>query len=99
MKRRIGLAATLAVLGLAVFAGSAAAAPPETPNEFVGACNMLASWPDLGPAKGVGVQPDGGMEKAMFGTPAYERFGYHNGNLGMDHAVFVSGGGVVPPNC
>ena len=93
MKRRIALAVTLAVLGLAVFAGSAAAAPPETPNGFVGACNMLASWPDEGPGKGVGVQPGGGMEKAMFGTPAYERFGdEHKGNLGMDHAVFVSGG-------
>jgi hypothetical protein len=85
MKRRISLAVTSAVLGLTVFAGSAAAAPPETPNGFVGACNMLASWPDLGPGQGVGVQPGGGMERAMsVDNP--------NGNLGMDHAVSVSGG-------
>lgn len=33
------------------------------------------------------------MEQAMFGTPAYDRFGdLHNGNLGMNRAVDVSGG-------
>jgi hypothetical protein len=79
------LVSTLVVLALTAFAGSAAAAPPETPIGFVGACNMVASWPELGPAQGVGVQPGGGMERAMtIFNP--------NGFDGMDRAVSVSGG-------
>jgi hypothetical protein len=46
---------------------------------------MLASWPGAGPAQGVGVQPEGGMENAMtVNNP--------NGNAGMNRAVDVSGG-------
>ena len=87
------LVAGLVTLSLTAFAGSAAAAPSETPNGFVGACNMVASWPGAGPGEGVGVQPGGGMENAMFGTPAYERLGDdHKGNLGMTRVVTVSGG-------
>jgi len=84
----------LAALALtAVLVAPAAAAPNPTPNGLTGACNMVASWPGAGPSQGVGVQPGGGMEQAMFGTPAYDRFGdLHNGNLGMNRAVDVSGG-------
>jgi hypothetical protein len=85
MKHGLAFVSAL-VLGLAAFAGSAAAAPNPTPNEFVGACNMVASWPGAGPGNGVGVQPGGGMELAMsVDNP--------NGNDGMFHAVFVSGNG------
>lgn len=86
MRRAVVIVSTLVVLALTGFAGSAAAGgPPETPLGFVGACNMLAAWPGLGPAQGVGVQPGGGMEHAMtVDNP--------NGNVGMFHAVFVSGG-------
>jgi hypothetical protein len=90
---RVALATGLVTLSLTAFAGSVSAAPGPTPNEFTGACNMVASWPGAGPAQGVGVQPGGGMENAMFGTPAYERLGDdHKGNLGMSRAVGVSGG-------
>lgn len=88
MRRSLVLVATLIVLSLG---GTAAAGP----NGFVGACNMVASWPGVGPAQGVGVQPGGGMEQAMFGTPAYDRFGYHNGDLGMDGAVAASAQGTT----
>ena len=87
MRRALVLVSTLVVLALTAFAGSAAAAPSETPIGFVGACNMVAAWPGLGPAQGVGVQPGGGMEHAMtVDNP--------NGNDGMFNAVFVSGNGV-----
>jgi len=82
---RVALATGLVVLSLSAFAGSVSAAPGETPNGFTGACNMLASWPGAGPAQGVGVQPEGGMENAMtVDNP--------NGNAGMNRAVDVSGG-------
>ena len=82
---RVALATGLVVLSLSAFAGSVSAAPGETPNGFTGACNMLASWPGAGPAQGVGVQPEGGMENAMtVNNP--------NGNAGMNRAVDVSGG-------
>lgn len=84
-KRLPVLAPAMVALGLAAFAGSAAAAPSQTPNGWVGACNMNASWPGLGPENpGVGVQPGGGMENAMtVNNP--------NGNAGMFHATDVSG--------
>jgi hypothetical protein len=85
MKRAFALVSVLVSLGLAGFSGSAAAAPNPTPNGYVGACNMLASWPDGGPGNGVGVQAGGGMERAMsVDNP--------NGNDGMSRAVSVSGG-------
>lgn len=87
MKRAVVLVSVLVPLGLIGFAGRAAAAPSPTPNGYVGACNMLASWPGLGPRNGVGVQPGGGMELAMsVDNP--------NGNEGMFNAVFVSGNGI-----
>jgi hypothetical protein len=86
MKRMLALVSILVPLELAALTGSAAAAPNPTPNGFVGACNMVASWPGAGPGNGVGVQPGGGMELAMsVDNP--------NGNDGMFHAVFVSGNG------
>jgi hypothetical protein len=88
MKRAL-LISTLVAFGLAGFAGSAAATPPVTPNGFVGACNMAAAWPGLGPGKGVGVQEGGGMENAMVRNTSQNT----NGNDGMAHAVFVSGNG------
>jgi hypothetical protein len=83
-KRLSVLAPAIVALGLAVFAGSAAAAPNPTPNGWVGACNMNSSWPGLGVGNGVGVQSGGGMQNAMtVDNP--------NGNDGMFHAIFVSG--------
>jgi hypothetical protein len=75
------------VLGLvAGFAGSAeASGPSPTPNEFCGALNMAVSWPGLGAQNpnGVGVQPGGGMERAMtIQNP--------NGGDGMGTAVAAS---------
>ena len=61
----------LVVLGLTAFAGSAAAAPSQTPNGYCGALNMAQ-------AAGVGAQ--GGMAHAMsVDNP--------NGNVGMELAV------------
>jgi hypothetical protein len=78
------VAPAIVALGLAAFAGNAAAAPNPTPNGWVGACNMNSSWPGLGVGNGVGVQPHGGMENAMtVDNP--------NGNTGMFHAISVSG--------
>jgi len=75
--------AVAATVGLS--SGIAAAAPGVTPNGFIGACNMVAAWPGEGPGQGVAVQEGGGMEGAMtVNNP--------NGNLGMFHAVGVSGG-------
>ena len=77
------VAAVAATVGLS--SGIAAAAPRETPNGFIGACNMVAAWPGYSPGQGVAVQPGGGMEGAMtVNNP--------NGNDGMNHAVEVSGG-------
>jgi hypothetical protein len=85
MKRALALVSALVALGLAAFAGSAAATPKPTPNGWVGACNMSVSWPGFGVGSGVGVQPGGGMERAMtVDNP--------NGNEGMFHATSVSGG-------
>lgn len=85
MRRALATVSMSVVFALSAFAGSAAADPPETPVGFVGACNMVASWPGLGPANGVGVQPGGGMEHAMTVDNL-------NGNEGMTIAVTVSGG-------
>jgi hypothetical protein len=71
------------MLSLTAFAGSASASPH---NGFVGACNMVAAWPGLGPGQGVGVKPGGGMENAM------KRNVNGNGNVGMDNAILKSGG-------
>ena len=85
--RRALVLASLVVLLLAAFSGSAIAAPNPTPNGWVGACNMVVSFPGLGVQNpnGVGVQPGGGMENAMtVDNP--------NGNDGMTTATVVSGG-------
>lgn len=79
-------AATLVTLfllstALLVFPGTARAGPSPTPNGFVGACNMLESWPGVGP----GVPEEGGMEHAMDVDAS-------QGNDGMNNAVTVSGG-------
>jgi hypothetical protein len=75
----------LVVLSLTAFAGSASAAPGDTPNGFTGACNMVMSWPGVRVGNGVGVQPGGGMENAMtVNNP--------NGNAGMYRAANNSGG-------
>ena len=84
MKRAFALASVLGVFGLAVAAGSAAA-PGPTPNNQVGACNMMSAVFGYGPGNGVGVQPGGGMDHAMtVNNP--------NGNAGMYNAVFRTGG-------
>lgn len=84
MRASITAAAAVAVFGLPVFAGTASAAPRTSPNGFIGACNMVASWPGAGPGSGVGVQPGGGMERSMtVDNP--------NGNAGMDRAVSATG--------
>jgi hypothetical protein len=85
--RRALVLASLVVLLLAAFSSSAVAAPNPTPNGWVGACNMVNSWPGLGAQNpnGVGVQPGGGMENAMtVDNP--------NGNDGMAIANVVTGG-------
>ena len=85
--RRTLVLASLVVLLLAAFSGSAVAAPNPTPNGWVGACNMVNSWPGLGAQNpnGVGVQPGGGMENSMtVDNP--------NGNEGMAIANVVTGG-------
>lgn len=80
---RMVLVTGLVMLSLAAFTGSVSAAPGPTSDGFTGACNMLQAW---------GVGAHGGMQHAMFGTPAYERMGdEHKGNLGMWRAVDVSG--------
>ena len=85
MRRVLVVLSTLFVLTLTTFSGSAAAAPPTTPVGFVGACNMVAAWPGVGPEQVVGVPAGGGMEHAMtVDNP--------NGNAGMETAVTVSGG-------
>jgi hypothetical protein len=83
------LASALIAATLTIFGGTAAAAPKPTPNGWIGACNMSVSWPGLGVQNpnGIGVQPGGGMERAMtVDNP--------NGNAGMVHATEVSGGQV-----
>jgi hypothetical protein len=83
MKRALALVSALVLL--VALAGNAAAAPGTTPNGFTGACNMVMSWPGVRVGNGVGVQPGGGMERAMtVNNP--------NGNAGMNRAVDVSGG-------
>jgi hypothetical protein len=87
MRRALVIVSMLVVLILAAFSGSAAAGPNPTPAGWVGACNMVVSWPGLGVQNpnGVGVQPGGGMENAMtVDNP--------NGNDGMTTATVVSGG-------
>lgn len=88
---RVAVGTLLVVAALPALAGSAAAAPPETPNGWVGACNMNSSWPTLSPGNAVGIQgavefdgDGGGMEHAMTADSP-------NGNDGMFNAVFVSG--------
>jgi len=65
-----------------LFATTARAEPSPTPNGSVGACNMLQSWPGVGP----GVPSGGGMENAMTVDAA-------QGNAGMHTAVANSGSG------
>ena len=65
----------------------AAAAAPVTPNGFVGACNMLESWPGIGHT---GVPSGGGIQLAMsVNNP--------NGDAGMTRAVSNSTGS--PTTC
>jgi len=87
MRRALVIVSMLVVLILATLTGSAAAGPNPTPAGWVGACNMVNSWPGLGVQNpnGVGVQPGGGMENAMtVDNP--------NGNDGMATANAVTGG-------
>ena len=58
-------------------AGNAAAEPPETPNGWVGACNMVAAWTPDSP---------GGMDDAMWrnANQGNNTQGYH-GNDEYDH--------------
>ena len=65
MRRAVGAMSMVVALLLIALPGSAAADPPTTPNGWEGACNMNQSWPGLGRNGGVGVQPGGGMERAM----------------------------------
>jgi len=65
MRRAAAALSMVVALLLTAFTGSAAADPPTTPNGWEGACNMNQSWPGLGGNSGVGVQPGGGMERAM----------------------------------
>jgi hypothetical protein len=83
MRPLLAIASIAAVLGLAT---AAQAAPPPTPNGWIGACNMNSSWPGLSPANenGVAVRDGGGMMLAM------ERDN-PNGNAGMFRAVERSG--------
>jgi hypothetical protein len=92
--RRAFVLVSLVVLVLTAFAGGAAARPSETPNGWVGACNMNSSWPTLSPGQAVGIQgtvdfdgDGGGMENAMTVDNL-------NGNDGMFNATVVSGGQV-----
>jgi hypothetical protein len=81
------LASVLVTVSFLALEGSATAAPNPTPAGWIGACNMVVSWPGLGVQNpnGVGVQPGGGMERAMtVDNP--------NGNAGMFRATQVSGG-------
>jgi len=88
---RVAMGTLLAVAALTAFASSAAAAPPMTPNGWVGACNMNSAWPTLNPGDAAGIEgtvdfdgDGGGMEHAMtVNNP--------NGNDAMFNAVFVSG--------
>ena len=80
MRRALAVVSMLVALLVTALPGSAAADPPTTPNGWEGACNMNQSWPGLGRNSGVGVQPGGGMERAMtVNNP--------NGNEGMFAAV------------
>lgn len=79
MKNVLMLASAVA----AALALGAGAAPAANGPAYCGAANMLAAWPGLGPAQGVGVQPGGGMQNAMMRDNP-------NGNAGMFHAVAVS---------
>lgn len=88
---RVVAGTLLTIAALAGSAAGAAAAPTETPNGWIGACNMNSSWPTLSPGQAVGITgtvewdgDGGGMEHAMtVNNP--------NGNDGMFNAVFVSG--------
>jgi hypothetical protein len=87
MRRALVVVSMLVVLAFTALAGSAAADPTPTPSGWVGACNMVVSWPGFGvqDPNGVGVQPGGGMENGMtVDNP--------NGNDGMTNATVVSGG-------
>lgn len=78
----------LALIASLALAGTATAAPSVTPAGFTGACNMLRSWPGVGP----GV-PDGrGMERAMTVDNA-------NGNTGMWGAVYNTTGNTPEDGC
>jgi hypothetical protein len=81
MKRLILALFPLVIAALVFLSVPAAAAPNPTPNGFTGACNMLQSWPGVGP----GVPAGGGMENAMSRDAT-------QGNDGMNTAVTNSGG-------
>ena len=90
--QRVGIMSTAAVATFLVAAGSAAADPPQTPNGWEGACNMMQSWPGLRQnPQGVGVPPGGaGMAHAMtVDNP--------NGNDGMSGATERTS--ADDPNC
>lgn len=97
---RLAQRATVSILllmSLSVFGGTASASPSETPNGWVGACNMNSSWPTLSPGNAVGIQgtvdfdgDGGGMENAMTVNQSENT----NGNDGMFNATAVSGGQV-----
>jgi hypothetical protein len=96
LARRATLGAFL-LISLTVFGGTASASPSLTPNGWVGACNMNASWPTLSPGQAVGIQgtvafdgDGGGMENAMTVNQGQNT----NGNDGMFNATAVSGGQV-----
>jgi len=89
MKRALIVISLLVVSVLSALTGTAAAGPNPTPDGWVGACNMVVSWPGFGAQNpnGVGVQPGGGMENAMtVNNPS--------GNDGMFNASVVSGGQI-----
>jgi hypothetical protein len=77
---RLAVVLALVLAALALSSGPVSAAPSPTPNGFVGACNMLQSWPGVGP----GVPAGGGMENAM-------NVDATQGNNGMSTAATASG--------
>jgi hypothetical protein len=71
----------IAVTMPVALAAAPATAAPETPNGYIGACNMVRAW-------GVGMH--GGMEWAMIQNT--RNGAITNGNDGMSLAVTNSGG-------
>jgi hypothetical protein len=77
---RLSVLFVLVCAALALSSLAASAAPSPTPNGLIGACNMLQSWPGVGP----GVPAGGGMENAMSSDAP-------QGNAGMATAAAASG--------